>query len=304
MSRRRSTVAGLLGGVLLAASFAVVPASAASAANPCGLAVGSVTAGGDHRLQGVTAGTPPTAGTAVVGPKDLYPDGAARLPSSLGFEPVVPVGVQRSGLVVIGPRMYYTGYTTDGNGEIVPGSNALSLVGGGWTQYHRYFERSTYADISFSRQHTYALVDDVIARWTVTKDGWRYYTTFPGFTSVKTMTLISQTRTYDTFLATTNGGALYTIRVSTGGTAPVVKKVRASTWQGFDALIAERCGVQGTLLLGIDKDTQSGYLYAVGHANGTATVIQGLGKVPATFAESNYFRYFLDTPEAGHLFGE
>jgi hypothetical protein len=304
MSRGRRVVTGLLGGGLLAASFAVVPASAASAAGPCGLSVGSVTTGGDHRLQGVTAGTPPTAGTAVVGPKDLYPDGAARLPSSLGFEPVVPIGVQRSGLVVIGPRMYYTGYTTDGNGDTVPGSDSLSLAGGGWTQYHRYFERSAYSDSGFSRQNTYALVDDVIARWTVTKDGWRYYTTFAGFTSVKTMTLISQTRSYDTFLATTNGGALYTIRVSTGATAPVVKKVRASTWQAFDTLIAEKCGVQGTLLLGIDKDTKTGFLYAVGHGNGAATVIQGLGKVPAVFAESNYFRYFLDTPEAGQLFGE
>ncbi|WBQ07358.1 hypothetical protein [Kribbella sp. CA-293567] len=266
--------------------------------------MGAVTAGGDHRFQGVTAGKPPTASAAMVRPKDLYPDGAARLPSSLGFEPVVPAGVQRTGMVALGPRMYYTSYTTDGNGDVVPGSDSLTLIGGGWTQYHRYFERSTYSDSSFLRQNTYALVGDVIARWTVGKDGWRYYTTFPGFTSVKAMTLISQTRTYDTFLATTNGGALYTIRVSTGATAPVVKKVRASTWQAFDALIAERCGSQGTLLLGIDQDTKTGYLYAVGHGNGAATVIQGLGKVPATFAESNYFRYFLHTPEAGQLFGE
>jgi hypothetical protein len=47
---------------------------------------------------------------------------------------------------------------------------------------------------------------------------------------------------------------------------------------------------QGTLLLGIDKDTKSAYLYAVGHANGTATVIQGLGKVPGTFNDPVYFR--------------
>jgi len=206
--------------------------------------------------------------------------------------------------VVIGPRLYASGYTTNGTGTELAYPAALSLIGGGWTQYHRYLEQSTYSDSSSSRQNVYTLVDDVIARWTVSKDGWRYYTTFPGFGAVKTMTLISQTRTYDTFLGTTNGGALYTIRVSTGATAPVVKKVRTSTWQAFDSLIAAKCGSQGTLLLGIDKDTKSGYLYAVGHGNGAATVIQGLGKVSTTFAESNYFRYYLDTPEAGHLFGE
>jgi hypothetical protein len=47
------------------------------------------------------------------------------------------------------------------------------------------------------------------------------------------------------------------------------------------------------VLLGIDKDTGTGYLYAVSHANGAATVIKGLGKVPTTFpAEDSYFRYY------------
>ena len=55
-------------------------------------------------------------------------------------------------------------------------------------------------------------------------------------------------------------------------------------------MIAEKCGNYGTLLLGIDKDTGAGYLYAVGHATGTTTVIQSLGKVPATFGDDIYFR--------------
>jgi hypothetical protein len=72
---------------------------------------------------------------------------------------------------------------------------------------------------------------------------------------------------------------------------PVVRQVRTRTWQGFETLIAEKCGQYGTLLLGIDKDTQSGYLYAVGHANGTSTVINGLGKVNATFSDLIDFRW-------------
>jgi hypothetical protein len=72
---------------------------------------------------------------------------------------------------------------------------------------------------------------------------------------------------------------------------PVVKQVRAKTWQGFEALVASKCGNYGTLLLGIDKDTKSGYTYAVSHANGTATVIQNLGKVKGTFPDAVNFRW-------------
>ncbi|MFF0270988.1 hypothetical protein [Kribbella sp. NPDC004536] len=38
------------------------------------------------------------------------------------------------------------------------------------------------------------------------------------------------------------------------------------------------------------------YLYEFGHANGIATVIRALGKVPRTFAEVAYARYFEDNP--------
>ena len=71
---------------------------------------------------------------------------------------------------------------------------------------------------------------------------------------------------------------------------PTSRVVRGSTWQGFEQLIATKCGASGTLLLGIDRDTKSGYLYAVGHANGASTVIKSLGKVPLTFSDPQYFR--------------
>jgi hypothetical protein len=82
----------------------------------------------------------------------------------------------------------------------------------------------------------------------------------------------------------------------------VVKKVRSATWQGFEFLVAEKCGSQSTLLAAIDKDSGSAYLYAVGHANGTATVIKGLGKVPGNFTDPVYY---LHTAEGNApLFGE
>jgi hypothetical protein len=296
-------VGALLGsGALLASGVAAAPASAAptgttAATAVCSLRLGSVTPGGDHTLQTVTA--TPSAGARRVGPKDLYPDGQARLPSSMRYEPVVPAGEQRQGLAVVGPRMYRTSYMTDGTGTaVVPGSVSQTLVAGGWSDDYKYVERSEYSGTSFSRENVYALAIDplngLIIRWTVTDTGWRYRTAFPGFKAVKTMALIGQGARYDTFLATTNGGALYTVQVPTGSGKPVVTKIRTSTWQGFETLVAEKCGNYGTLLLGIDKNTGAGYLYAVGHANGSATVIKGLGKVPTTFAAGDsYFRSYL-----------
>jgi hypothetical protein len=105
------------------------------------------------------------------------------------------------------------------------------------------------------------------------------------------MALISKTKTYDTFLANTRGGALYTIHIpTTSPMKPVVKVVRRTTWQGFEAMLAQTCG-KGSFLIGIDKDTQSAYLYAVSRANGLSTVIQGLGKAPTTFTDPTYFRW-------------
>jgi hypothetical protein len=51
---------------------------------------------------------------------------------------------------------------------------------------------------------------------------------------------------------------------------------------------------------GIDKDTHTGYLYAVGHAKGTSTLIQNLGKVTGTLDAAFYSRMNLDTSEAGN----
>ncbi|MDX2968913.1 hypothetical protein PWY87_06585 [Kribbella solani] len=121
-----------------------------------------------------------------------------------------------------------------------------------------------------------------------------------GFGSVKAMALISKTAKYDTFLANTRGGALYTIRIPvTSPMKPIVTKIRPGTWQGFESLVAEKCGNYGTLLLGIDKETQTANLYAIGHANGPTTVINSLGKVKATFPNPVNFRwgpvYFADS---------
>jgi hypothetical protein len=300
MTRRR-IAAGALGAAMTAA--VLVPgqaqAVAGQASAACSMTLGTVTVQGDHKFQKITATSPVTASPPHVGPKGLFPVDGVRLSTSVGWEPDPPSGMAESGYVRIVNDLYRFRYVTDAtSGELDPDSYQKTKVGGGWI-HQTYVEQST--------NHTYALQGDVITRWTVEGSAWRYKTTYSGFSAVKTMALISQTRSYDTFLANTRGGALYTIRIPVSG-APVVKKVRTSTWQTFETLIAEKCGVQSTLLLGIDKDTRRGYLYAVSHANGAATVIKGLGRVGDQLAapeDKTYFRHYPGSPEAGVLlYGE
>jgi hypothetical protein len=59
------------------------------------------------------------------------------------------------------------------------------------------------------------------------------------------------------------------------------------------------------LLLAVDKDRQAAYLYAVGHANGTATVIRGLGRVTGgAFNAPLYYRKTLEDGKGPLLYGE
>ena len=301
--------AGMVGLALAASVVVQAPSAQAAPATPaayCSLALGSITADGDHILRGLTSTTPPTASASTWGGKGLLQAGQTRLAGGLGFEVTGnQSGMSRRQYVVTGTQMWRLSYDVKGfDGDVVPGSVVQTFVGGGWGEDIRYFENSKFnVSGKLFRQNTYAVQGDKIVRWTLNGNIWTSKTTYAGFTAVKTMALISQTSGYDTFLANTYGGALYTIRIPLSG-APVVKKVRTSTWQGFETLVASKCGTQGTLLLGVDKDTGAPYLYALGHANGAATAITSLGKVNRTFSEPAYFRYYDDTATYNQLFGE
>jgi hypothetical protein len=298
--------AGALGAAMTAAALVPVPVQAAAgqASAACSMTLGTVTVQGDHKFQRITATSPAAASPPSVGPKALFPVDSVRLATSVGWEPDPPAAVLERGYVVMGTDLYRFSYAT-ANGQLDPDSVRKTKVGGGWI-HQTYLEQSTYYGPT-TRSNAYALQGDVVTRWTVEGSVWRSKATYTGFSAVKTTTLISQTATYDTFLANTRGGALYTIRIPLTG-KPVVKKVRASTWQGFETLIAEKCGTQSTLLLAIDKDTRRGYLYAVSHANGTATVIKGLGQVGDQLAapeDKTYFRHYPGSSESNvQLYGE
>jgi hypothetical protein len=293
--------------VLVAGSL--LPGTAMAAGNAiCGMGLGSVSAGGDHREQDVETTVPPTAGVDNLVKAKVYGPGQVRVSTTMTWEADTDPNVGfivEGGFVLIGDGLYRTAYSGASTTTGDPGPR----IGSGWGAF-TVLEQSQYQgpkDANMTRWNTYGLRSDgTLFRWTISSKGaWQSKASAPGFAAVKTMVLISQTKTYDTFLANTRGGALYTIRLPlTAPLKPIVKKVRDSTWQAFDTLIAEKCGQYGTLLLGIDKDTKSAYLYAVGHANGTATVIQGLGKVPATFADPVYFRHLTEPRSAPQLFGE
>ncbi|GAA1609013.1 hypothetical protein [Kribbella karoonensis] len=270
-----AATAVLLGALLTA------PANAAPTSAPaptCKVQLEPVTSRGDAPNTTVTATSPPTAKTTA-GPH-LFAPGTVRFTSTWRWD-----SGSNDAYVVIGARLYQVSWGYDEmTGELYDYQNP---VGGGWDRFTM-FEQATYGSPAI-RIARYGLRDDgVLFRWTSWKNVHRY----AGFASVKAMTLISETKTYDTFLATTRGGALYTIHIPADTRVrPTVKKIRSSTWQGFETLVAERCGTQSTLLTAIDKDTGTAYLYAVSHG---AVVIKGLGKVPGTYKDPVISRWVLD----------
>ncbi|HWD79525.1 MAG TPA: hypothetical protein VG497_11595 [Kribbella sp.] len=293
---RTSAVAAaavLLGG--LATSPAVAAPAAATAA--CTMTLGSITAGGDIGYSNITAGSPvaATRGTGV----HLFTPGITKLSTTWTLGAKTASGQYTSGEVMLNTNLYNAWYGTDKNGKAVSGFSNSGKNYQGYT----YEEQTSYLTTS-NNLKTYRLRSD----GTLYRFDHHWEADFPyddvyhytGFSAVKTMALISETPTYDTFLANTRGGALYTIHIPKNpALKPVVKKVRTSTWQTFESLVAERCGTQSTLVAAVDKDTGSAYLYAVGHG---ATTIKGLGKIPGTYKDPVY--YLHTTYKVAPLYGE
>ncbi|MFI7059980.1 hypothetical protein ACIBL3_03270 [Kribbella sp. NPDC050124] len=274
---------------VLSATVFTWPGQAAQAgsAAACNLGIQSVNTAGDQPGNTVEASTPPSMRSTGI-TDGVYQPGQVRLSTTAVFEPNI-AGTDVSSWVVQGDSLYFSFYATNDLSN-----KTLQRIGGGWTNFTA-LEIAQYdegPDGSAHHSLAYGLRNDgTLFRWNVAGGTWRAAGSAAGFASVKSMALISKTSTYDTFLANTRGGALYTIRIPVASPMqPVVKPVRSSTWQGFEKLIAGKCGQYGTLLLGIDKDGQVGYLYAVGHANGTSTVINALGKISGTFPDPVYFR--------------
>jgi hypothetical protein len=88
----------------------------------------------------------------------------------------------------------------------------------------------------------------------------------------------------------------------TASTKPALKLIRSSGWSAFESLAVQGCGTRGgSLVVGVDHNTDSGYQYAFSRAIGPKTAITSYGKIPAIFNGINYVSF---TSHYDQLVGE
>jgi hypothetical protein len=178
----------------------------------------------------------------------------------------------------------------------------VAKVGSGWTNF-KAIATSNYAVAKPRHSYLYGLNSDGnVYRYAASGTGFKALGKFGGFRSFKTLTVVSETATYDTLLMTTKAGALYTIRIPITATAkPVVKLIRSGGWQNFESLVVFGCGTKGgALITALDHDTDSGYLYAMSKANGKATALTGYGKIGESVNFNGVFDGTADASVTGY----
>ena len=298
MLRRTAGVAGAAG-LALTLGPTLQPATAASAAPTavaaaCALGLGSITQDWGHNSRVITATAPPTVSPVISTPSIYTPPYNVGQPTTFTALPAGAGKTTRTGKVVWGSGyLMESSYTIGAGGKLV-GTPVFRRIGNGWGG--RFLIQSQYKASATSKPtRTMLYMQDQygkFGRWTDVGQGIRNTGYLTGMSAMKSFALIATTPTYDTFLANNRAGGLYTVKIpTTTPLKPIITPVRTSSWQIFEQLIAAPCGKTGSIVLGIDRDTHTGYLYAVGHAAGTKTVIKGLGKVPLTFTDWNYFRF-------------
>jgi hypothetical protein len=254
---------------------------AQAATTACGVGVGAVNATGTAGGYDVTATRP-----LIVNPLDPYKLFGVRSSASWYLESDGTTSLYH-GLVLQGDSLY--GAITMYQGSATTPTVRAVKLGTGWRGFGQITD-SSYVYGANEHEFLYGLhTNGSLYRYTV-EDQARSYGSAPGFGSVKAMTLIAETSTYDTLLVLTKGGALYTVHLPvTLPMKPVVKQVRASGFAAFDSLVAQRCGATSTLLTAFDHDTDTATVYAVSKATGTSTVIKSYGTFKATFGAKVHF---------------
>jgi hypothetical protein len=201
------------------------------------------------------------------------------------------------GVFLTGDNLYRHTTTLPETGE--PKTTRVK-IGSGWTNF-RAIATSNYQIAAPAHSYLYGLnTDGRLYRYA--KNGststYKALGSFGGYASFKSLAVISETATYDTLLLNTRAGGLYTIRIPiTASAKPVLKTIRSSGWSAYESLATQACGNRGgTLVIGVDHDTATGYQYAFGHANGAATVITSYGKIPAVLDGLNHapFTWYKD----------
>lgn len=164
-------------------------------------------------------------------------------------------------------------------------------IGSGWTSF-KTIATSNYSVAKPVHSYLYGLnTNGNLYRYSQTAGVFRSLGYFPGFKSFKAMTVVAENASYDTLLMTTNAGALWTVRIPTAAsTKPALKLVRSTGFSAYESLIAYGCGTRGgSLVTGVDNDTDSGVQYAMSKFTGSTTAITNYGKIATVFPGTTAF---------------
>ncbi|HEY9338043.1 MAG TPA: hypothetical protein VIQ79_26600 [Kribbella sp.] len=310
----------LAGAGLIASAAASAPAAATGQADPkprffsksgltktmsssatseaCGTSVGVPTAAGTMQEIDVTAGKPPTSFSW-----DSFKYVGSRADATW-YAAFNSTGTQFYfyGLLLQGGNLYrHTTYLPAD--ETKPWVPTFKKVGPGWTTF-KSIATSNYSVAAPRHAYLYGLnTNGSLYRYQMVGTSFRGLGPIPGFRGFKAMTVLSETATYDTLLMTTTAGALWTAHIPVAaGAKPVMKLIRSSGFAAYESIVVEGCGTRGgSLVTGVDHDTQSGYLYAMSKANGSATALTSYGKIPGVF---NGVSHVLLTTHYDQLVGE
>jgi hypothetical protein len=266
-------------------------AKAKAAAEPCNLEVGLVNAAGQASSSKIWAARPPY--SIGLEPYKLFP---VRASSTWYYVDEGNPTTWYAGLVLQGSSLYIA-YSTYPNG--VGPKVSSEKVGSGWGGFST-IATSNYVQGPKAHGFLYGLhANGSLYRYNLDADPIKAYGSAPGYKGFKTITVISETATYDTLLATTKAGALWTIHIPV--TAPfkaTLKLVRSTGFKAYDQLVAQRCGSTGTLLAGLNNTAKTATLYAVSRANGTKTVINTIGTDPTIYkAPVRFLRTGVNGPQ-------
>ncbi|RZU15790.1 hypothetical protein EV645_3328 [Kribbella rubisoli] len=242
---------------------------------PCINTVGVPTAAGTMQEIDVTAGATPFA-------ESFEPfNYVATRANATWYGAVNASGTQYYyyGLMLQGSSLYrQTTYLPDAK----PPVPTFKKVGTGWTSF-KTIATSNYSVANPRHAYLYGLnTNNSLYRYQIVGAGFKALGPIPGFKGFKTMTVISETATYDTLLMTTTTGALWTAHIPiAAGAKPVMKLIRASGFDKYESLVAQGCGTRGgTLVTAVDNATQTGNQYAFSKFNGTATAMTNYGAIP------------------------
>jgi len=272
--------------------------SAKAAAAACLTSVAYPTAAGTLESTDVTAGKPPVADPY----KPFKFVGTRANATWYGAVNAAGTQVYYYGLLLQGSSLYrHTTYVYDDARDPVA---TFKKVGTGWTSF-KSIATSNYSVAAPRHAYLYGLnTNGSLYRYAIVGAGFKSLGSFPGFRGFKTMTVISETATYDTLLMTTTAGALWTVRIPVAApTKPILKRIRTGGWQNFESLVVDGCGTRGgSLIVAVDHDTQTGTLYAMSKANGAATAITSYGRIPGVVF--NGVNHILLTTHYDQLVGE